>query len=307
MTPHSLTLIAAACAGAALLSGCNSADDASNRGAGASSNAPNLPARLDVNPSDVLASVNGKPIPRSAVPQQQRPGPAAGDKMRDELVQRELLRQEAEKEKLLADPAAAEKVDNALRMVISQVAAEHYIENVVVTDDEVKKEYDEKTAALKKTEYKARHIVVGTEAAAREIIAKLQKGAKFDDLAKKLSTDSASKGQGGELGWFASEQMAAPFSTALAGLKNGEVTAAPVQTPAGWEVIQREDFREKQLPAFDQVKDQMRRMLQARKFQQHMEDLKKAAKIEMATLAPSTEHASSGAGAPGVPPQQPKQ
>lgn len=279
---HTATLTAAICAGAVFLQGCNPADNASNSGSGTSPGTTQASARLDVKTADPLATVNGRPIPRSAIPQQHRPGPpGASDKMRDELVQRELLRQEAEKQALLADPAVAEKVDNALRMAVSQAAAEHFIEHQAPTDEEIRLAYEEKSAPLRKTEFRLRHIVLASEAAARDAIARLQKGDKFEDLAKKLSTDTASKVQGGELGWQTQDRLAAPVSAALAGLKNGELASVPVQTAAGWEVVQREDFREKQPPAFEQVKDQIVRGLQVKKFQQHVEELKAAAKIDM--------------------------
>lgn len=281
---HTTTLTAAICAGAVFLQGCNPADNASNSGSGTSPETTKASVRLDVKTVDLLATVNGRPIPRSAIPQQHRPGPpGASDKMRDELVQRELLRQEAEKQGLLADPAVAEKVDNALRMAVSQAAAEYFIEHQAPTDEEIRLAYEEKSAPLRKTEFRLRHIVLASEAAAREAIARLQKekGEKFEDLAKKLSTDTASNAQGGELGWQSQEKLAAPVSAALAGLKNGELAPSPVQTAAGWEVVQREDFREKQPPAFEQVKDQIVRGLQVKKFQQHVEALKAAAKIDM--------------------------
>jgi len=275
-------LTAAICAGAVFLQGCNPADNASNSGSGTSPGTTQASARLDVKTADPLATVNGRPIPRSAIPQQHRPGPpGASDKMRDELVQRELLRQEAEKQALLADPAVAEKVDNALRMAVSQAAAEYFIEHQAPTDEEIRLAYEEKSAPLRKTEFRLRHIVLASEAAARDAIARLQKGEKFEDLAKKLSTDTASKAQGGELGWQTQDRLAAPVSAALAGLKNGELASVPVQTAAGWEVVQREDFREKQPPAFEQVKDQIVRGLQVKKFQQHVDTLKAAAKIDM--------------------------
>jgi peptidyl-prolyl cis-trans isomerase C len=286
---HTATLTAAICASAVFLHGCNSKGNASGGGSDASLGTTRASARLDVKTADPLATVNGRPIPRSAVPRQHRPGPpAASDKMRDELVQRELLRQEAEKLNLLADPAVAEKVDNALRMAVSQTAAEYFIEHQAPTDEEIRLAYEEKSAPMKKTEYRLRHIVVASEAAARDVIAQLQKGEKFEDLAKKLSTDIASKAQGGELGWQTQDRLAAPVSAVLAGLKNGELASVPVQTAAGWEVVQREDFREKQPPAFEQMKDQIVRGLQVKKFQQHVDALKAAAKIDMPAPPPHT-------------------
>ncbi|MBS1214016.1 MAG: peptidyl-prolyl cis-trans isomerase family protein, partial [Proteobacteria bacterium] len=248
---------------------------------------------------DVVATVNGKPISKesvaimtSEIEQRRGPNSAPQDKIVDELISRELLRQEAEKQNLAAEPSNAARLENTQRIMLSQMAAENFIKNVAVTDEDLKKEYDQRVAAMKRTEYKARHILVEKEAEAKDIIAKLQKGAKFADLAKKLSKDPGSKENGGDLGWFSPQQMVPPFSEAVAKLKNGETTAAPVQSQFGWHVILREDEREQAPPPFDQVKEQIKSMMQTQKLQQHIADLKTAAKIERA--------------APPKPPESPK-
>lgn len=271
---------AAVCAGAFILVGCGGANHQKVDG---TANVIALPVRPNLTPDNILATVNGRPIARSALKQQQqhRQGLLPEDSQRDELVQREILRQEAEKQNLLADPGVVERLDNAVRMVISQAAAEHYIETVAISDEDIGKEYAERIAAMKKTEYKARHILVDSETKAREAIARLGKGTRFEDVARKLSTDQGSKDQGGDLGWFAPEQMVEPFSSAVAALKNGETTQTPIQTSFGWHVIRRDDSREQQAPALEQVKDQIRMMLQTNKFQQYIDDLKKTAQIEV--------------------------
>lgn len=234
-------------------------------------------------PKDVVATVNGKPIPRSALSVPHQGGKVPEDKLIDDLIAREVVRQYAEEQKLAAaDPAFAEKVDNFLRFSLSQAAAEDFVKKNPISDADVKKEYETKVASLGTTEYRARHILVDSEAAARDVIAKLDKGAKFEALARKLSKDPGSKEQGGELGWFAPQQLVPPFSAAVEKLKDGETTAAPVQTQFGWHVIQREESRAKQPPPFDQVKDQVRSAMQMQKFQERIEELKKSAKIERA-------------------------
>jgi len=303
MKNHSI--LAAAITSLLVVSGCNSQTDSQSAGTPNGSSAAQTAAKVSLpapKDADIAATVNGKPILKAAVDMQHRGPHDAGseDKILDELISRELLRQEAETQKLTTDPAAAEKLDSMLRIAYSQIAAEHFMKSVTVSDDDLKKEYDQRTAAMKNTEYKARHILVDNEAAAKDVIAKLQKGAKFDELAKKLSKDPGSKTNGGDLGWFGGQQMVPPFSKAVAELKNGEITQAPVQTQFGWHVIQREDSREQQAPAFDAVKEQLKMMLQSQKLQQHIADLKKAAKIEKKTppaaaAAPAPEAAAKAA------------
>ena len=103
----------------------------------------------------------------------------------------------------------------------------------------------------------ARHILVATKDQADQVIKKLKSGAKFEELAKSQSTDTGSKNNGGELGWFTTSRMVKPFADAVKNLKKGEVTPEPVQTQYGWHVIQLEDTRDATPPPFDQVKPQL--------------------------------------------------
>lgn len=242
-------------------------------------------------PKEVVATVNGKPIPRSALAMPRQGGQVPEEKLVDDLIARELVRQHAEQDKLAADPAFAEKVDNFIRVSLSQLAAEDFVKKSPVSDADIKKEYDEKIAGMNGSEYRARHILVKTEAEAQSIIAKLGKGAKFEDLAKKLSIDPGSKGQGGELGWFAPKQLVPEFAAAVEALKDGQTTDKPVQSQFGWHVIQREEARRQQPPEFDQVKDQIRNMIQTRRFQQQIEEWKKTAAIERKAAPAKPAHA----------------
>lgn len=299
------SLLTVAIAGILALGGCDNAGKDKQADAAKSAAEPVL-----VEVKDAVAVVNGKPISKESVTimtteieQRRGPNSAPEDKIVDELISRELLRQEAEKQKLAQEPSNAARLENTLRIVLSQMEAEDFIKKVQVGDEELKKEYEQRVAAMKRTEYKARHILVEKEAEAKDIIAKLQKGAKFADLAKKLSKDPGSKDNGGDLGWFSAQQMVAPFSEAVAKLKNNETTAAPVQTQFGWHVILREDEREQAPPPFDQVKDQLKSMMQTQKLQEHIAELKKTAKIER-TAPPKTEPPKPAEPAAGAAPEE---
>jgi peptidyl-prolyl cis-trans isomerase C len=267
---------------ALLASGCDKPGDA-NKANTPSSKAPTEVAAV----GEVVATVNGKPISKAAVEilstevNERRGGNnIPEDKIVEELIKRELLSQEIAASGLLKDPKFAAKIENAQRMMLSQAAAEEYISKAQVTDAELKKEYDERVGPMKNAEYKAKHILVETEQTAKDIIAKLAKGEKFDALAKKFSKDPGSKDKGGYLGWFSPQQMVSPFSEAVIALKNGETTRTPVQSQFGWHVIQREESREQAPPPFDSVKDQLRNMVQTKKLQEHITDLQAKAKID---------------------------
>lgn len=236
---------------------------------------------------DAAVLVNGRPISKLSVENleqefaQRRGGEGVTkEKIIEELTKREILRQEAEKDNLPKDPSVAAKIDNAIRMVLSQVAAENLVKQFVPTDEEIRKEYQQRIGAMKSAEYKARHILLETEKDALEAIKRLEKGEDFAALAKKLSKDPGSKHSGGDLGWFSPQQMVPPFSNAVVGLKNGEVTKTPVKTDFGWHVIQREDSREQAPPAFEAVKEQLVSFMQSEKLHKQIDELQAKAKIE---------------------------
>ena len=236
---------------------------------------------------EVVAIVNGKPISKTAfeilakeVNERRGANKVPDEKILEELIKRELLSQELMTTDAMKDPQLAGKIENAQRMMLSQAGAEEFIEDVKVTDEDLKKEYDDRVGPMKNAEYRAKHILVEGEQEAKDIIAKLAKGEKFDALAKKFSKDPGSKDKGGELGWFSSQQMVQPFSEAVMALKNGETTQTPVKSQFGWHVIQREESREQAPPPFDAVKDQLRNMVQTKKLQDHIAELQAKAKIE---------------------------
>lgn len=269
------------------------------------------PAPITVG-GDTSAVVNGKPISKlqvdariAEVQQRQGANGVPEEKIIDELVSRELLRQEAEQQHLTKDPANAARVENALRMALSQMDAENYVKNAAVSDEEVKKEYETRINAMKLTEYKASHILVDSEASAKDILAKLAKGEKFDALAKKLSKDPGSKVNGGDLGWFNPQQMVPEFSQAVAALKNGETTQTPVKTQFGFHIIRRDDSRDQAPPPFDDVKNQIRSMLQTQKLQQHIAELNASAKIERAAPPAKPEAPTAAPAAPQAEPVKP--
>lgn len=146
-------------------------------------------------------------------------------------------------------------------------------------------------------EVKARQILVKTKAEAEKIIAELNKGAKFETLAKKDSIDPGAK-NGGELGWFTKGEMVKPFSDAAFALKPGTYTKTPVQSQFGWHVIESQGKREKPVPAFNDVKDQIRQAMTNKAITQALEDARKGLDVKLfnpdgtpahggATLAPA--------------------
>ncbi|PWV59465.1 peptidylprolyl isomerase [Plasticicumulans acidivorans] len=267
-------------------------------GAAQAEDAPATPKPAAAQPAaqplpDPVATVNGQPIPKSIflAYQQQRArqlaatgaGPNAEDgntQLIDELVMQELLVQKADAEKLAQDPEIAAQLDLLRRNLLATFAVRKYLKTAQPSEADIKAEYDKAVAMMKVKEYKARHILVDDEAKAKSLIEQLNKGAKFEDLAKANSKDG-SKDQGGDLGWFTPDMMVEPFAQAVVGLDKGKFTEKPVKTQFGWHVIQLEDSRDKTPPSLDELRPQIAQMLQGKLVNDYLEKLKSEAKIEV--------------------------
>ncbi|HZT05325.1 MAG TPA: peptidylprolyl isomerase [Steroidobacteraceae bacterium] len=218
----------------------------------------------------------------------------------DNLIRAQLLSQQAEKEGLDKQPETAQLIKMERLNILEQALSQKVLGNKQPTDDELKTEYDAEVAKLPKTEYHARHILVATQPFAEKIVDRLKKGEKFEDLAKAESMDS-SKTNGGDLGWFTLDHMVKPFADAVGNLKNGQYTAEPVQTQYGWHVIQLLGTRPVSPPPFDQVKQRLVQVVQAKKFRAYTDDLLKQAKVETFLDAKTDSEGSGKSGAPASP------
>jgi peptidyl-prolyl cis-trans isomerase C len=260
-----------ACAVLALLAACGKQGAEADKGAAADVATVNG-VHISRNTFDFyVQGVTGKPAAQ-ATPEQK-------NQLLDNLVRGELVAADAEKSGIAKQPETQAVLELARLNVLQQASSQAYLKDRKPTDDELKAEYATQVAALAKTEYHARHILVATEQFAQKLIAQLDKGAKFEDLAKKESMDP-SKENGGDLGWFTPDRMVPPFSAAVVGLSKGEYTKKPVQTQYGWHVIRLDDTRDLAPPPYDSVKDRLVQIVEAKKFKAFQDDLAKNAKIE---------------------------
>ena len=230
-----------------------------------------------------VATVNGKPIPKSradalvanAATQGRQDSEALRKQVKDELITRELLAQEAQKKGY--DKHA--EVLLAQQQVLISAYLNDYVKAHPVSDDAIKKQYEAFRAVAGDKEYKARHILVETEDQAKDIIARLKKGEKFEDLAKQ-SKDPGSKDKGGDLDWATPNNYVKPFSDALVKLEKGKYTDTAVQSPFGWHVIRLDDTRQFTPPAMDEVKPQIIQSLQSQVVKQYIQELREKSKVE---------------------------
>jgi peptidyl-prolyl cis-trans isomerase C len=204
----------------------------------------------------------------------------------DNLIRARLVAQQADKDGVDKTADTQDLLELTRLNVLQQTMEERYLKDKKPTEQELRAEYENQVAALPKLEYHARHILVATEPFAQGVVQSLEKGAKFEDVAKKESMDS-SKDNGGDLGWFTPDRMVKPFADAVTSLKPGDYTHKPVQTQYGWHVIQLVDTRPLSPPPFDQVKQRLEQVVQAKKFKSYTDDLISKAKIDRTSAAPA--------------------
>jgi peptidyl-prolyl cis-trans isomerase C len=212
-----------------------------------------------------VAVVNGKPVPSSRVEmlanQLAKSGRPVTDDVRaqikEEVIVREIFMQEAQKRGLSASEDVKAQMELARQTILIRELFADFQKKNPVSDAELKAEYDKFVAANSGKEYKARHILVEKEDEAKDIVARLKKGEKFDELAKKLSKDPGSGAKGGDLDWANASSYVAEFSQAMIKLEKGQMTQEPVKSQFGWHVIQLDDTRDAKLPPFEELKPQI--------------------------------------------------
>jgi peptidyl-prolyl cis-trans isomerase C len=236
-----------------------------------------------------IAVVNGKPysldlfrifyVERMQETQGQN-DPAFQQQAFNEFMSMIVAAQEAEKRKLEDRPDVATAMQLQRLKVMSNAALASMAKDIQVSDDELKKAYDEVKKSATRTEYKARHILVKDEATAKKLIKQLDKGADFGELAKKNSEGPTGK-NGGELDWFDGNQMVKPFADAVAAMKPGTYSKEPVQTQFGWHIINLQETRTAQPPSFEDAKPQLTALVQRQKLGEQIGKLRDSALVEL--------------------------
>ncbi len=243
-----------------------------------------LPALADK--GKAFATVNGQTISNSVYEafssEQKAQGapdsPELQAAIREELVRREILAQEAKKKGLDKNANIQGQIELARQAVLIRALLSEHVRANPISDAQLRAEYDAIKASLGNTEYKARHVLVESEEQAKAIIDKLVKGEKFADLAKQ-SKDPGSRDNGGDLGWSSPSAYVKPFADALGLLKKGEYTKTPVKSDCGYHVIQLDDTRALTPPPFDQLKQQLQQRANQQQVEKLVKELRAKAKV----------------------------
>lgn len=237
--------------------------------------------------AESVALINGQGLPTSLLERlslvaAQREASALSSDERARLVEQLVTT------KLLADAAVSDglhlqrevaaelelqRLETLARAETDAFRAEH-----PPTESELRAAYEANLPRYLATQYKARHILVDEESEAQAIIAELDGGADFADMARQHSTGPTGP-RGGDLGWFRADSMVAPFADAVRSAEVGTYRPAPVQTRFGWHVILVEEVREQQAPGVEAVRDELISIVEREKLDSYVGELGAQAQI----------------------------
>jgi peptidyl-prolyl cis-trans isomerase C len=234
-----------------------------------------------------FVTVNGVAVPNSLAnlliaekkAQGMQDSPELATTVREEIIRRALLVEQAKKAKLDKTPLVAAQMEAARQNALIGAYLQEYVNKNPVTEAQMKKRYEDLKTRFGDTEYKLRHILVASENEAAGIIAEIKQGSKFEDLVKK-SIDPSAKNTNGDLGWNSPSNFVKPFGDALTKLKKGEYTETPVRSEYGYHVIWLDDTRPLSFPAFDEVKPRLEQQIQTQGISKVVEELRAKAKVQ---------------------------
>jgi peptidyl-prolyl cis-trans isomerase C len=238
-------------------------------------------------PAGAAASVNGVVIPQTLLEQNVRVNIAQGQRdtpelrqaIQDELVNREVLAQESARLGLDKTTDAQAQWAQVRQTFMVEILLNDYARRNPITDAAIKAEFDRQIVAMKdEQQYRVSLIVTATEAEAKAILVRLKKGESFAKLAGELSIDSSKKNSG-EVGWVVAAQILPAISNVMVNLIKGGLSVAPIQTPAGWNIIKLEDKRAFVPPSYDLAKNDIRQMLLQKQRFDYVKALRDKAKV----------------------------
>lgn len=218
-----------------------------------------------------VAGVTSKPV--SELPIEER------NELLDGLVRATIVAAETERNGVASRPEVVATLDIQRLSILQRAAAQELLKGRQPSEEELRAEYDIRVGKMDKTQYHLSHIQVPTAEAAQQLIAELNKGAKFDNLARQHSIDANSKAAGGDLQWAPPSAMPPSFVVALREMKKGEYAKSPLRTDFGWHVLKLNDTRENTPPPFESAREQLVESVQQKQFEAYVDSLVAKAKV----------------------------
>ena len=233
-------------------------------------------------------TVNGEKVPASrlesvynnAVKAGAKAGPELEARVKRDVAEEVVLLQEAAKAKIERTQDYKDAIDRVSKQIKVELLIATYAKKNPASDKEVRAAYDNAKKVYGDTEYQVRHILVKTEQEAKDVIARLNKGEKFDAVAKSVSLDPKSGPAGGLIGWLVPSNVDPALGNAFKLLSAGDVAQAPIRNQYGWHVVKLDAKRaQKNFPTYESQKESLRAQLSQLKAKQHFADLVQKAKV----------------------------
>jgi len=240
---------------------------------------------------EAIATVNGVAVPKSRfdllltsqTSQGQQDTPAFREELREIMITREVLVQEAERRKMNESETYKAQLDAMEQQLMISLLFNELIVELEPSDEAKRAEYERIKAENEKMgekQYHVRHILVDEEAQASDIINQLGEGADFTALAEEFSTDTGSRENGGDLGWAEAGRYVKPFADAVVSLGEGGTTSKPVKSDYGYHVIEVLGRRAAEFPSYEEVEEQLRKDMLTRSRDDLITRLRAEAEIE---------------------------
>lgn len=235
---------------------------------------------------EVIARINGSPLYREnlEVVKENLGAEVPEDRLVSRMVELRLLANRAREQGLDSDPRTQARVQNAIDNQLANAYLMNYMTEMELSEADVEAAYERELEALgEETQYRAMHILVEDEETARELIAELDEGGDFGELAQEHSKDTGSGENGGDLGWFSLDQMVEPFAEAVGSLEPGQRAEDPIETRFGWHIVQLEETRPMPQPTLEQMRPELEDRARRDAINDMIAELRESANVEILT------------------------
>lgn len=254
--------------------------------AGCAADAPKSTAKAPAEAA--VATVNGVPVPQAHMDfllrqQMSRGAPdnaQTREMVKEELINRELIVQEARRTGLADGVEVRTQAELASRDALVSAYVRERLVKQPITEADIQQEYERVRAEVGEKEYRARHILTDSDEQAKALIAQLDKGARFEELAMSHSMDPGSGQRGGDLEWNVPQVFDRTFAEAMMKLEKGRYTKEPVRTRFGFHVIRLDDVRVTRFPPLAEVRQRVQQELTQKRIDEAVRELRAKAKVE---------------------------
>jgi peptidyl-prolyl cis-trans isomerase C len=241
---------------------------------------------------EFIATVNGAPISKglfdlnlqAAIAQGQKDSLQLREAIKNELINRQLIMQEVMKQGLDKEIDLQDQITQLKQNLYLQVLIEDHFKKNPISNEQLREEYNKQKQFLgngtdSSTQYKISQIVLAKESEAIAVIARLQAGESFAKAAKEVSLDSATKSQGGVLGWASAQQLAAPVANVVVNLNKGGFSRLPIRVGDAWVVVRVDDTRSSKIPSFEASQNQLKQAIVQQYLGETVKRLRESARI----------------------------